>query len=172
MCRLPWSRHHSALALSRRPAEALPSSLVSARGDGGEDLGWDGEGHPPPSLSLCLSVLKTGLDPRKCLVLGPGGGGRYQRTLGASLASPQMSIFLRLCSVQGAPLGGVPEPALHKDTGSSIPWPALGSWHGPPSLGEGGISFLAIPCSQSCSPLPPWGREWRGRTLQDWEDSA
>ncbi|XP_032284984.1 uncharacterized protein LOC116647594 [Phoca vitulina] len=112
----------------------------------GGDLGWDGEGHTPPSLSLCLSVLKTGLDPRRCLVLGPGGGGGYQRTLGAPLASPQMSIFLRLCSVQGAPPCGVPEPALHTDTSSSIPWPARGSWHAPPSLGEGGILFLAIPC--------------------------
>lgn len=97
----------------------------------GGDVGWDGEGHTPPSLSLCLSVLKAGLDPRRCLVLGPGGGGGYQRTLGAPLASPQMSIFLRLCSVQGAPPCEVPEPALHTDTSSSISWPAWGSWHAP-----------------------------------------
>lgn len=123
-----------------RPAEALPSSLASAGagGQGGSGLGW--ERHIPPSLSLCLSVLKTGLDPRRCLVLGPGGGGGYQRTLGAPLASPQVSIFLRLCSVQGAPPCGVPEPALHTDTSSSIPWPARGPCHGPP-FGEGGILF-------------------------------
>lgn len=41
-------------------------------------MGWDGEGHILPSLSFCLSVLKQ-LGPRRCLVLGPGGGEGIRR---------------------------------------------------------------------------------------------
>ena len=151
MCRLPWSRHHSALAFPGRSAEALPAPWLLLGGGG---QGWDGRGIPHSASSSAFLFVLHRLDPRRCLVLGPGGGGGYQRTPGAPPAPPQPSFFLRLCSVQGAPPCGVSEPALHTDASCSIPWPGRGSWHGPPLRG-GGILSLAVPAGQSCSPCSP-----------------
>lgn len=120
MCRLPWSRHHSALAFPGRSAEALPAPWLLLGGGG---QGWDGRGIPHSASSSAFLFVLHRLDPRRCLVLGPGGGGGYQRTPGAPPAPPQPSFFLRLCSVQGAPPCGVSEPALHTDASCSIPWP-------------------------------------------------
>lgn len=173
MCHLPSSRHHSALALPRRSVEALPSSLAS-NGRWESGLGQGGE-YPTQPLPLPF-CSQTQLDPRRCLVLGPGGEGGYQRTPGAPPATLQTSIFLRLCSAQGTPPCEVPEPALHTDASSSIPWPAQGLWPGPP-LGEGDILILATLCrpvlsSPSAHPGEQGGWERRGRSLKDWKDPA
>lgn len=145
MCRLPWSRHHSALALPRRSAEAPFVFPVSA-GEMGSGLGWAGVFLPAFPAFLFLNrvgsknVSNSGAwergkvldDSRSCLSSSP-----HPSFLGT---------VLRPC--------GVPEPAL-----TLMPVPLSHSHLEAP--GVGGKRHLVSCHSQQASPVfplcPPWG---------------
>lgn len=173
MCCLPRPRHRSALALPGRPVEAPPSSLaLSGRGGSGPGTG---EGVPHPASPSAFLFSNT-VGSKPVSVLGPGVEGGYQRTPGAPPAPPQTPIFLRLGSARGPLPCGVPEPALHTDASSPIPWPTRGLWHGL-LLEEGDTLILAIFCrpalvSPSAHPGEQGGWERRGGALEGWEGTA
>lgn len=138
----PWLFPGGQLRLSPAPWLLL--------GRWGSGLGWEGA-YPtqPLPLPFCFQMVGS----KKVSSAWAWGKGGYQKTPGAPLAPPQMSVFLRLCSVQGMPPCGVSEPSLHTDASSSIPWPGQDS---------------PFPAGQPCSPPLPT-LERRGRTLEDWE---
>lgn len=164
-CRLPWSRHHPALALSRRLTEALSIFLVSS-GEWGSGLGWGGQTlHPSLSLPFCFS---TKLDPRRSLVLVGGRGGGVK-----SPGSPfPVSVFPGQCSSREDLSRG----------SQSLPctlMPALCLMLNQPGargIGEGGIFFFLTshcrPALFSPSAHPGEQGRWRkgGRTLQAFDD--
>lgn len=165
-CRLPWSRHHPALALSRRLTEALSIFLVSS-GEWGSGLGWGGQTlHPPLSFSAFLFFNKAG-SKKKSSACG------RERRRGQEPWEPLPSIRLsRAVFFQGRPLERVSEPALHTDASPlSHAQPAWGSWY----WGRRHLFFLTSHCRPALfSPSAHPGEQgrWRrgGRTLQAFDD--
>lgn len=154
-CRLPWSRHHPALALSRRLTEALSIFLVSS-GEWGSGLGWGGQTlHPPLSFSAFLFFNKAG-SKKKSSACG------RERRRGQEPWEPLPSIRLsRAVFFQGRPLERVSEPALHTDASPlSHAQPAWGSWY----WGRRHLFFFSlVTAGQLCSPpLPTLGNREGG----------
>lgn len=118
-------------------------------------MGWDGEGQILPTLSFCLSVLKQ-LDPRRCLVFGPGGGEGIRRLQKLPQPLPRWPAFSgcalsREClpvESQSLPCTLMPVPLSSGQVGARGMGP-------PPDWGKEASCFLPFPVGQPCFPPQP-----------------
>lgn len=129
---------------------------------------WAGAGRGYPASLSSAFLFSNTVGSKETSGGWAWGVGGHPRAPGAPSAPPQTSVFLWPCSARGHRLRGVPEPALHTDASSSIPWPAQGTWPGP-LCGEGDTLILAtlcrpVPFSLSAHPGEQGGWERRGRT--------
>lgn len=132
MCRLPWSRHHSALALSWRLTKALhpPGSYW------GVGI-WSGmrRTYPPP-LSAFLSFNRV-VSKRKSSTQG-----RERKGVKSSGSPFQISVFPGLCSSRKNILVGPQSPPCTLMPALCLMTDQLGAC----GTGERGILFLVSHC--------------------------
>lgn len=133
----------------------------------GGGKGWDGEGRILPSLSFCLSVLKQ-LNPRRCLVLGPGREEGIRRLQKLPQPLPRWPPFSGCAlSRECLPVGSQSLPCTLMPVPPS-PGQVGARGMGPPN---GGRRHLVSCRSLQASPVfplsPPWGI---GRVGEERED--